>query len=74
MTLERITAMDRRESCTHLETNGKTETLAEEEGWLQLLGLGTTFLKMRRSVRFRADSGVLSVGPALSPLTKGQPL
>jgi len=32
------------------------------------------FSEMRRSVRFRADLGILSVGPALGPLTKGQPL
>jgi len=41
----RLTYMDRGESCTHLETNGKTETLEEEEGRLQLLEPETTFLK-----------------------------
>jgi len=52
----------------------KIKTLVEEEGRLQLLGPGTTLLKLRMSVRFRVDLGVLSVRPASGPLIKGQPL
>jgi len=45
------------------------QSLVETKGRLRLLGLGTVS-EMRRSVRFRADLGILSVGPALGPLTR----